>query len=129
MKIVDDTTEQTVRSLMVLAMSIIVGSVVVWFTLAYIQIVVSPAAVLVGVSGLVIWAAANSSGGTGTTPTPLVVPARPRRVITWEDAERAEILYRKGAISKAQLDATLAAVVPPTARDAPSAGRGRHGRR
>ena len=46
MRIVDDATERTLRSLMVLVMSVILGSTVVWFTLAYVQVVVSPAAVL-----------------------------------------------------------------------------------
>lgn len=128
MRIVDDATERTLRSLMVLAMSVILGSTVVWFTLAYVQVVVSPAAVLALVSGVVVWAAVNSSGGSGTPPPP-APPARPRRLVTWEDAERAVDLHRKGAISKAQLDATLAAVVPPALSDVPPSDGGRRGRR
>ncbi len=127
MRMVDDRTERTLRGLMILGMTIILGSAVVFITLAYVQIVVSPAAVLIAVTCLVVWAAITSSGGGGTPP-PLVVPARPRRLITWDDAEKAYDLHRRGAISKAQLDATLAAVVPQAPPDAPPSDRGRHGR-
>lgn len=128
MRFVDDATERTVRGLMVLAMSIILGSAVVWLTLAYVKVVVSPAAVLVAVTGIVLWSAVQSAGGSRTPPSP-APPARPQRPVTWDDAHRAAELHRMGVITKAQLDATLKAVVPQGLSDAPSSDRGRNGRR
>lgn len=128
MRLINEATELTVRSLMVLAMSIILGSIAAWVTLAFFKVVVAPAAVLATVTGVVIWVAVQNSGGSRTPPPPLP-PARPQRPITWDDAQRAAELHRMGVITKAQLDATLKAVVPPTPSDAPPCDRGRHGRR
>lgn len=126
MRFVSSATELTVRSLMVLAMTVIVGTISLWFFMAWIGIVVSLPFAFVVIAGIVVWAAINS-GGVSHTPPP-APPAPPRRHYTMDDANRACVMYSQRLISKEQLDAILESVMPPPRPDNPSDDRGRHGR-
>jgi len=103
--------ERALLYLAVLSAIIAIGTVSVWLTLQYVGIRISLAGVLMVVVAAVIYFILNAP--RPTTPPPTPPPARPRRQITWEDAQRAASLYRAGLITKEQFDTTLGAVVPP----------------
>jgi hypothetical protein len=106
---------------------VVLGGLLAWLFTSFVGIHM-PLPLMIGGFALVVgWHAMTGSDDDRMPPPP--PPARPRRPVTWEDAQRAADLYRAGLVTREQLDATLAAVVPPPTPEAPPADRGRHGHR
>lgn len=122
------TAERLLLNLVAFMAVVALGGTLAWLALSFEGFHV-PLPVVIGGFAIVIgWYAMNGSDDDRTPPPP-PPPARPRRPVTWEDAQRAADLYRAGLITREQLEATLAAVVPPPAQDTPPSDGGRHGHR
>jgi len=118
--------ERALRYLAGLSAIIAIGTVAVWLGLQYVGVKISPTGALLLVVIAVLYFVLNTP--RPATPPPPPPPTRPRRQVTWEDAQRAASLYRAGLITKEQFEATLAAVVPPSSAPGPQ-DDGRRGRR
>jgi hypothetical protein len=123
------TAERLLLNLVAFIAVVVLGGAVAWLFMSFVGIHLPLPLVIGGFALAIGWHALNGSDDDRTPPPP-PPPARPRRPVTWEDAQRAADLYRAGLISREQLDATLAAVVPPPPPDMqPPVDRGQHGHR
>lgn len=109
------SVDLAIRRLLTMLLFLVVSGTVAWFVLGVIGFRLSlPAVILVeGLAAGIL--ALNGSGPRrpAAVPPPPIQPVRPRRRLTPEDIAILEGLWRRGLISREQLDAAIREAIPP----------------